>query len=157
PRAPQRELPGGRDDQPVHLRPGLCASPDAAGVLRRLPDPARSDATVTGRDDSVNSVSKDVKVDLHDPAPPTTSLSPSAPTNGCHRPPVTVPSDPSDPSDGPWQGTQYEPGGGPTMPPSAASQLPAGAPLSQAQAAVDTDGPHTVVARAVDQAGRTSQ
>ena len=124
----------------------------------------RLNATVTGNDDSLGTVSRELKVDLHDPVTPVGS--PSAdptPTNGWYRSPVTVTFDVPDPGDGGsglqgvgLQGIEYKLDGGPGVLVNALSQVPPGAPVQQAQVVVTGDQIHTLVFHAVDVGGRTS-
>jgi hypothetical protein len=122
----------------------------------------RLDASVTGHDDSVADVSRDVKVDLHDPLAPLASPgSPNA--NGWYNAPVTVTFDLPDPGNGGSalqgvgvQGVEYVLDGGAAVMVLAKSQLQAGIPLSQAQAVISGDGTHTLVFHTVDVGGRAS-
>jgi hypothetical protein len=123
----------------------------------------RLNATVTSGDDGVGSVGREVKVDLHNPVGPTASpQSSSAPVNGWHRSAVTVTFDVPDPAGGSGlqgvglQGVQYKVDGGAWTLASALSQIPAGAPVDQAQVVVTGDGTHTLVYRSIDVGGRTS-
>jgi hypothetical protein len=124
----------------------------------------RLNATVTGNDDSLGTVSRELKVDLHDPVTPVGSpSSDSTPTNGWYRTPVTVTFDVPDPGNGGsglqgvgLQGIEYKLDGGAWVLVNAVSQVPPGAPVEQAQVVVAGEGTHTLVYRSIDVGGRTS-
>jgi hypothetical protein len=114
--------------------------------------------SVTARNGTRSSIGRDVKVDLHDPNPPTAAASSAIPpANGWYRAPVDIAFDGTDPAGGSGvQGIWYQVDNGPPALVPASSQIPAGTDPSAAHAHIASDGVHTVSFWSQDWAGRTT-
>src|SRR5262249_39461804 len=116
----------------------------------------RIDTTVTADDGTLGTSSREVKVDLHDPAASSTTLAAAhAPVSGVYHDPVVVTFDVANPS-APLQGVVCQLDGGAPQFVNAKSQLPPSANPGAAQLLLTTTGTHTITYHTLDFSGRVS-